>query len=414
MKRLILSALLTLYTTVLRVLRIVGLRRGQNGSVLILPPAALGSLGDEAMVAASIEYLRDKQDVRHVGLVAYGTVRDWENFGPIPGVELRHHAFRGFWKAMFRFASVVTRYDRFYCLGADVLDGYYSENSTLQRLSLVSLAAKTGVKTSVLGFSFNEKPAPAAIEALRKLPKDVRLCARDPVSHGRLVHHLQRPVDLVADLAFLLCPDEKSTASSAVLQWIGEQRAKGQTIIGVNANYKLVQNLETQELDRLTQVYVDTLVELHSKNAQFSFVLIPHDFRHIEGEVNDIELAQAIMSALPADMQPYCSQMPTPCSAAEIKGVCGSLDLVISGRMHLAIACLGQGIPAACITYQGKFEGLFRHFELDGMLIEPEKAVQPETLVQFVMPLIEQIESLREHVRSKLPKVQKLSQTNFV
>jgi polysaccharide pyruvyl transferase WcaK-like protein len=412
MKQLLLSMLLTVYIWFLR------LRRGLGGiqprSVLILPPAALGSLGDEAMVTATIEHLRDRNGINHVGLISYGTVKGWDQYGPVRGIaELQHHTFRGYWKALFRCAAVASRYERFYCLGADVLDGYYSERSTLQRLSLVAIAARIGANTAVLGFSFNEKPAPVAVEALRKLPSTVRLYARDPVSRDRLMSQLHRPINLVADLAFLLIPDHEASSAVEVFNWIEAQRSQGQIILGVNANYKLVQNLDVKELQNLVQVYVNTLLDLRQKNPLFSFVLIPHDFRTIPGEANDIELADAILQALPADLQANCIKMRTPCSAAAIKSVCGQLDMVVSGRMHLAIACLGQGTPAACITYQGKFEGLFQHLELDGMLIEPQRAVEPGHLVQFLLPLIERRDTLREHIQSKLPKIRQLAQANF-
>ena len=414
MKRLIFSALLNLFTLTLRLLRDFRLSPAQPDSALILPPAALGSLGDEAMVSATIEQLRDYDGVTRIGLISYGTVKGWDQYGPVQGMpQLQHHSFRGYWKALFRCAVVASRYQRFYCLGADVLDGYYSERSTLQRLSLVAIAARTGADTAVLGFSFNPKPAPTAVAALRQLPPSVRLYARDPVSRDRLTAHLQRPVNLVADLAFLLQPDPSATATAQVLDWIKAQRQSGRIILGVNANYKLVQNLDVQDLDHLVQVYIQTLADLHRQNPQFSVVLIPHDFRSIPGEANDIELARAILNALPADLRPHCIEMPTPCSAAAIKAVCGQLDLVISGRMHLAIACLGQGIPAACITYQGKFEGLFQHLELGGMLIEPQRAVEPGHLVQFLLPLIEQRHGLRQHIQSRLPKIRQLAQANF-
>lgn len=414
MKRLIFSALLNLFTLTLRLLRDFRLSPAQPDSALILPPAALGSLGDEAMVSATIEQLRDYDGFTRIGLISYGTVKGWDQYGPVQGMpQLQHHSFRGYWKALFRCAVVASRYQRFYCLGADVLDGYYSERSTLQRLSLVAIAARTGADTAVLGFSFNPKPAPTAVAALRQLPPSVRLYARDPVSRDRLTAHLQRPVNLVADLAFLLQPDPSATATAQVLDWIKAQRQSGRIILGVNANYKLVQNLDVQDLDHLVQVYIQTLADLHRQNPQFSVVLIPHDFRSIPGEANDIELARAILNALPADLRPHCIEMPTPCSAAAIKAVCGQLDLVISGRMHLAIACLGQGIPAACITYQGKFEGLFQHLELGGMLIEPQRAVEPGHLVQFLLPLIEQRHGLRQHIQSRLPKIRQLAQANF-
>lgn len=412
MKKSILSSSLAVYTNVLSRVHTVVPKR-QSLSVLILPPAALGSVGDEAMVTACIEHFIDK-GVKRIGLVSYGSIRNWEQFKPMTGaVELHHFCFGGFWKDMFKFAHVVSRYEEFYCLGADVMDGYYSELDTLQRLKLVSLATKMGANATILGFSFNNQPVPACVQAFRDLPLKVRLCARDPISHERLVYHLKRSIELVADLAFLLRPAKDSEIASSVTYWTYEQHTNQRIVIGINANYKLIQNLEVKVFDNLTQVFVDTIVKLYSKNDKFSFVLIPHDFRNIEGEVNDIILADAIWKALPVEIQSYCIKVPTPCSAAEIKSICGDLDIVLSGRMHLAIACLGQGTPPACITYQGKFEGLFRHFELEGVMIEPQQALQPDALVEFLMPLIEKKNAIRKHIQVKLPQVQQLAQANF-
>ena len=138
--------------------------------------------------------------------------------------------------------------------------------------------------------------------------------------------------------------------------------------------------------------------------------MIPHDFR---GQESDVSLAQAILEALPLEMKPYCLQVPTPCSAAEIKSICANLDVVFTGRMHLAIACLGKGVPVAGITYQGKFEGLFNHFELQGMTIAPEEAFQPGVLASFLLNLISRREQLRQQIQANLAKVQTLSSSNF-
>ena len=61
-------------------------------------------------------------------------------------------------------------------------------------MNLLRIAAEIGLDVSVLGFSFNAEPSPLVLGALRDLPSSVRLCARDPISHGRLTKDLGRPV----------------------------------------------------------------------------------------------------------------------------------------------------------------------------------------------------------------------------
>lgn len=410
------SLYLNTYISVQKLMRSTGMGGDRCSSVLILPPAPPGSLGDEALVTATVEYFKE-QGAKRVGIVTYEPVRQWTNMSlTTENIGLRHHFLYGrlhSQEALLHFARAVSSYERFYCIGADVMDGYYSEDDTLQRVKFVSMAKAMGIETAILSFSFNDKPKPNVIEALSDLPLDVRLCTRDPISHERLIYHLKRPVVLVADLAFLLNPDMDSEVLSSISQWSGKQRANSRIAVGINANYKLIDELEVQTLDHLIQLYVDTLIELYSRNEQLSFALIPHDFRNFGENNSDIVLAEEILNVLPSEIRTHCIKVPTPCSSAEIKAVCGNIDIVLSGRMHLAIACLGQGTPAACITYQGKFEGLYKHFELEGMTIEPEQALQPGNLVEFFMPLIDKREDIRKHIQSKLPEVTKLAKANF-
>lgn len=376
--------------------------KNRKSSVLILPPTDSGSLGDQAMVTAVINHF--KQQGATIGLVAYNSISECQNF--YPKVEVTKY------QNSVQFVKLVSRYDKFCCLGADVMDGYYSQERSLLRAKLVSLAAKTGSDSSILGFSFNSDPKPAAINALEQLPQNVRLFARDPVSYQRLLQNLKRPVELAADLAFLLSPNDDSEISSKTLQWIDKEQIEGRIVIGINANCKLLESLEIKTPENLCKIYVDNLVEIY-KNKPVSFVIIPHDFREAEGKISDIAFAEMIWNLFPSEIQSHCLKVPTPCTAGDIKSICGKLDIVLTGRMHLAIASLGQGTPAACITYQGKFEGLFKHFDLNGMTIAPTEAIKPGSIFNFVIPIIEKREEISSHIRSKLPYIQQMAKANL-
>jgi polysaccharide pyruvyl transferase WcaK-like protein len=290
------------------------------------------------------------------------------------------------------------------------MDGFYSDTTTLRLIELVKLAAKTGVDATILGFSFNEQPTPDAVRALCDLPASVKLCCRDALSHQRLTHHLQRPAEFVADVALLLEPAQDSELAMGVTKWVGQQRDLGRTIVGINANSLHLKSLPQLKFEDLIQLYADALVELFSNHLEISFLMIPHDLRDKE---SDVLTSAAILERLPTSMSCYCMKVPTPCRAAEIKFICADLDLVFTGRMHLAIAALGQGVPVAGVTYQGKFEGLFDHFNLQGMTITPEKALQPGAIASFLTDIIARREELRQTVQINLPKVQALSALNF-
>jgi polysaccharide pyruvyl transferase WcaK-like protein len=403
------STLLHIYVSALRVLRTLRRGSGTDSSALILPPYSPGSLGDEAVLTTAVKQLT-AHGMKRIGLISYRSDDDWQHLAASEILVMEDYFSFGAWKDRFRFARAVSRYDRFYLFGTDVMDGFYGDEDTVRRIALVALAAETGARATVAGFSFNERPTPASVKALRELPSSVRLCSRDPISYERVTQHLQRPVALVADIAFLLEPAPDSKRVAFVLPWICEQKSNHRTIVGINVNHLLLRQVPGLEPERIVQAHASAMVELYSKCDHLSFLMVPHDTRET---INDATLASAVLEALPSEMAPHCLQVPTPCRAAEIKAICAELDIVLSGKMHLAIACLGQGTPVACITYQGKFEGLFQHFELDGMTITPEQALRPGKLSEFFLPLIEKRENLRRHIQSQLPRIQALARANL-
>ncbi|MBE9190506.1 polysaccharide pyruvyl transferase family protein [Gloeocapsopsis crepidinum LEGE 06123] len=406
----ILFQLLSIYAATLGFLRKTKVRSQIDASALFLPPSDPGSIGDEAMLAASMEHLA-AQGIQRIGIITLQPTARWENLKLVTDtINIKGFFTRGSWWERFRLVEKISRYEHFYCLGADVMDGFYSDNVTLLRLNLVALAAKTGADATILGFSFNHQPTDAAVQSFSQLPASVRLCCRDPISYQRIKQCLQRPVELVADLAFMLQPAEDSDLTVRVSKWVRAQKAQGRIVLGVNANALHLTKVTRLKRDEFIQFYANAFINLCSRNQKISLLMIPHDFR---GDDSDVSIAQAILEAMPSAIKPYCMQVPTPCSAAEIKSICADLDLVLTGRMHLAIACLGQGIPVGGVTYQGKFEGLFRHFELPGMTIDPEKAFQPGVLTDFLIDLIAKREDIHQQIQSHLANVKVLSVSNF-
>ena len=418
MRKIILSILikiLSVYANLLNILATPKTSIEQNKSILILPPAEFGSLGDEAMVVGIMEYLKDKNFTR-LGIISLSPwdklSPHWDNFNPeCEYIEICHHPLLS-WRKWFDFIALVRRYDLFCCLGADMMDGKYGDTS-LGKLNYVSLARQAGVRSAILGFSFNGKPTQKIISTFKELSLDVKLYARDPVSQERLIQSLERPVELVADLAFLMPPTTASEVLSDTFRWIMNEKSNGRIVVGINGNSMVLQNSDDgAEIDNLIRIYVDAITQIYLNNHKSSFLLIPHDFRGA-GVGTDVGLSQAILKALPLEIQSHSTSILKIFSAGEIKFITGYLDMVLSGRMHLAIACLGQGTPVACITYQGKFEGLFTHFELDGMLITPEQALKSDNLSKFIVPLIDKRDSLRRDIELRLPIVKQLAEANL-
>jgi polysaccharide pyruvyl transferase WcaK-like protein len=98
----------------------------------------------------------------------------------------------------------------------------------------------------------------------------------------------------------------------------------------------------------------------------------------------------------------------------QLKAIAGLADGVLTGRMHLAIASLGMGVPVVALTYQGKFEGLFRHFDLPSwLLLSPAQTLRPGLLEQTLERFIDELPSLRTSVAAHWPTVLAASQRNL-
>lgn len=385
---------------------------------LILDVSSEGSLGDEAMIIGSINFLQE-QGVNTIGILSAHNRIDWQGYDKISSDTLQVKFFsldfnKNNGSLYSEFLKVAQQYTHFVVPGADVMDGYYSEASPLLKFRLISLAHAIGLNCSILGFSFNSKPKPTCVNAFKKLPLDVAIYARDPLSKTRFENHIKRDISLVSDLAFLLKPKIAKSVTNEAKLWIEQERKQGKIIIGINPNKTLAKNLNTDTPSELAEIFSNLITNLHSINKNVSFVLIPHDYRQDASFPGDHKLCELIKAQLPEDIQVKCWLFAnTRLKAGEVKDICQYLDLVITSRMHLAIACLGVKTPVLGIVYQGKFEGLYSYFGLDQMLIEPENAAQGDKLLSFVLSGIENIAQTRQQIALKIPDVVELAKQNF-
>jgi len=408
---------ISIYAFFLRFLRRIGWVRVLPSSALILPPAAPGSVGDEALVVATVEYLKS-QNVKSIGLVSHNINMEYP-VSVLESFDMRDYFIYSsaikFLKKAFAFGFFVIKYENFYLLGADLMDGHYSDYATFKRVKLVEIAEKSGLKSTILGFSFNDNPTPVAVKIFKQLPDRVKLCARDALSRERLEKKIGRAVTLVADVAFLLPPDEESPRVSDVSEWIESQKRDDRIVVGINCNQQLIEKLPQETTETLVESYVNCLRSLSDKFERISFLLLPHDFRTLKDIPSDDKLSRLILERLPSEIEAHARKIPAPSSAREIKAIVGKIDFVLTGRMHLAVAALGRGTPIFCVTRQGKFEGLCKHFELENVTITPREFVDKnsDNLTKALGQAIENRDALHQKIGHQLPKVKELAELNL-
>jgi polysaccharide pyruvyl transferase WcaK-like protein len=143
----------------------------------------------------------------------------------------------------------------------------------------------------------------------------------------------------------------------------------------------------------------------------FSFVFLPHDYRNEWSD--EVALATLFEQALP-DTRARCLLPKERLHASEIKYVVGHCLLVVTGRMHLAIASMGGGVPVIAYAYQSKFEGILRLFGIDGC-VRPVQGIFDRVggEAAFTVEAANGIERLRSLVRAHANEVLALARQNI-
>jgi len=318
------------------------------------------------------------------------------------------------WRQPFSYETVaqelsLTRPDFGLVLGADVLDGYYSPVDAARMLLVADLMAAFGAKVSVLGFSFNSRPAKALREVFRLLDPGVVLNLRDAISLQRFDDFARKRARLVTDSAFMLTPRAETAAVKQIADMVARQRAQGRKVFVFNIHPMLFKRPEPAKLERMIELAAGAMARM-SRQHNASWLLLAHDYRP---GIADDNCLRPLAARLQPTLGEHVHHVDQVLSASEIKAVVGLVDGVITGRMHLAIAALGQGTPVAAITYQDKFQGLFAHFGIsESLLLSPAQFLVGDSFEAFLLHFLGAYEAAGEQVRQMVPEVMELSRAN--
>lgn len=294
-----------------------------------------------------------------------------------------------------------------YALGADCMDGHYSPFTSVNLLGVCDLATRLGIPSVLTSFSWNDHPHAAVARAFRFATPRLPILVRDPVSFARFTKGVLRAqearTELVADVAFNLQP-KNSVAVRTELDWMSAEKRRGQFVLGFNFHAMLVPAAELSDFIVRVAHALDAFLAAH---PNVSLIFIPHDYRD-GGDLMVLKRLQMAIKApnirIPASDHSF--------SAVELKALTKGLDALFSSRMHLAIAALGQGKPVAGFAYQGKFAGLFRHFDLpETFILSPGNVTD---LSHVLAELVNGAQTLSTVVSDKLPHVLELARRNLI
>lgn len=372
------------------------------------PDTLTGARGDEAMMQGVVHYLRRTCASLQVGVVtasdSASAAAAAMGFQPLQVWE--SYSFAGTLRAAEAF-----RPDAAAAVGADIMDGYYGLSTPTVLLAIADLLALRGVRTCVLGFSFNAKPNRWLKPAFNRVAGGLTLNVRDPISFERFKRFSTAKAQLVADAAFLMQPNREAPGVAAVAQWIEERKKRGDLVLGFNLHPMLIKNATAEQIHQMVAAAAHALENVSAQRA-VSWLLLPHDYRGALGDDECLRPLHAKLAVLSGAGRVH--RVVGERDAAELKALAGLTDGVLTGRMHLAIASLGMGVPVLGFSYQDKFEGLLRHFDLSrSLLLSAEQVANAEYLERTICAFIDDLDLLRANVAAHLPGVIAAAERNL-
>jgi polysaccharide pyruvyl transferase WcaK-like protein len=379
----------------------------QSAHLALLPPHPenpFGSRGDQAMAFAAISEFKS---IYPTGQVSIITSKGCTELSSI--TDINYIPIWGRQGITGRGLKSLAHATHFAAIGADVMDGYYWPPTVLRALNLCERVRIQGIHTGILGFSFNATPNRHCVNALQLLNPKIRLFCRDPVSFDRFSGIVGEKAKLSADSAFCLRPRTSEDVKD-VAHWTNSQKLANRKIIGFNLHLLLLKAEISCDESEVIKISAKTLSKLIIE-SNVSILLIPHDFRESK---NDKTMLSQVLEYIPEEIRQFVLLPKTEFMADELKAIAGLCDLVLTGRMHLAIATLGMGVPVGVIAYQDKFEGLIKHFDMDdSVILQPKKLDQFESVWNWMNTVFQDRVELNKKTQNMLPKVLELSQSNF-
>ncbi|GAA4741846.1 hypothetical protein GCM10023328_23810 [Modestobacter marinus] len=364
-----------------------------RGRHLLLAAPGGGNVGDQAMLESVLENtagpvtlvvpdpaavelpeeFRQRVEVLEIPHLVYGTGAD-------------HRA------SVAAFGRALAGAAQLSVLGADVMDGRYSLPASVRRSNLARAAARAGVDTRIIGFSWSDRARVAARRSLAGAARDgVRLLLRDPISAERARADGIAPVEEVADVVFAARTVDGSAADELL-------RDVTRPVALVNVSGLLADRVDqTEEYVRIVE---------HLRGRGLHVLVIPHVDREQSGDMAPCAALMARVGELPD-----VSGVPSILSPAQVRGLTARASVTVTGRMHLAVMSLLNGVPALTLASQGKVEGLMQLFGTPELRIDavPGFSAVVAEVIDRVLP---EDSAARQSIRQALPGVVAMGQRN--
>lgn len=362
----------------------------KKNRILLIPPADLtGGFGDDIMVMSFVNYYKN-----------------WPIIIYTQNIEKRPDLFQDFKNVTFLSWNNLPNYtyiSKVYLLGADNLSGSYGDSEPLFKFKILKYANILNINTSIIGFSLNKNISFPVKESMRNISNKTSFYLRDPDSFQRALSFLDKSsIFLSADVAFLAPIDKFVDVDFD--RWISKINSRLVLAFCPNSIHATRLGLENY-LNVISEA-----LEFFSKKYNISIIFLYHDLRNFDG-YSDKDLSYKLYemnknkvdSFFPKNIQ----------NGLQLKHYLQFSNFCFSGRMHLGISSYSLGKPMLGISYEDKFSGLQKMFNIsfEESLIEYVNLTSYELVIDGFM---DKYYKYVENVNENLAKVLLLAEKNFI
>lgn len=308
----------------------------------ILPPAGSGSKGDEGMMRGVLN-LFSPADI----VILNPQDRGWQ-----AEIGDSHQQFDEIAYTEEALFGLVSKGYTTVIVGADVVDGSAGVAGSLLRLHAIETTLEAG-GLALAFFSFRSDPEEKIVKKIHEICKKgtVYFCLRDPHSYNRFREMFpQANVEFFPDLAFYC--DEVAKIPDATPSSSDELNKGNNQVIGLNFSEQSFRSTQALYTAESRKIYVETICRLVTEYfPKASFVLLSNDIRCWENFWSDYEYARLAKDVLSKIVPEKNITLLEPIIGyREIIAQFNSVDLVVTGRMHLSIAAIRGGCIPIVVT----------------------------------------------------------------
>ncbi len=284
--------------------------------------------------------------------------------------------------------SIYDEYDIVLDLSSDSLNEYYGIVYPLFSLFQLDLILLCKKKVVVCPASIGPFKNPLMKRLVKRvLSKTDLVIAREETTLNFLkeVGLPENKIHFAADLAFLFEPVSKERAGE-IVESLGIQ-VGGRPLIGIAPSTEIFRYCFTNiseakgkydEYVRLMAEATDYIIEKYGADIVF----IPHFVFPNEIVKNDKIASQDIYYQL--KNKEYAKILLDDFRADEVKGVIGLCDMLLSCRMHAAIAATSSAVPTVALSFGHKF-----HSVLGDMINQDKCILRTDDIYENVLKALE-------------------------